>query len=62
LAFSVSKEKTTSSDVIGVPSCHFASGRMLKITQDRSSGTSTLSATRPYSVEASSSVEVISVS
>ena len=55
-------EKITSSTVIGLPSWNRASGRRVKATQERSSGTSMVSATRPYIVSASSAEPTISVS
>ena len=50
----MSKVKITSSTVIGLPSCQRASGRKVKATQERSSGISMVSASRPYSVNGSS--------
>ena len=52
----------TSSGVILLPSCHLASFRKLKDTQERSSGHSIVSASNPYSVKASSLDEVVNVS
>ena len=40
--------------MIGLSSCHRASLRSVKVAQERSSGTSIVSAIRPYSVKASS--------
>ena len=50
----MSREKITSSTVIGLPSWKRACGLKVKATQARSSGHSMVSAIRPYSVEASS--------
>ncbi len=62
LAFRMSKVKITSSTVIGVPSWKRACGRSVNATHERSSGHSMVSATRPYSVEASSRDDQQSVS
>ena len=62
LSRSVSKVQTTSSAVTGLPSCQRASVRSVNATQERSAGTSTFSASRPYSLNGSSADGTSSVS
>ena len=62
MVLSVWKVQITSSAVMGLPSWKRASGRSVNVTQERSTGTSTLSAINPYSEDGSSDEATVSVS